>query len=100
MRASQFHWKDLESWSADPEQVATPGLVLYFGTRAALEDAAVYDRLRQRFPVSHLLGCSTGGQMEGTEVSDDGLAVLTLSFAATPLRHQAMTAALLSERAA
>lgn len=86
MRATQFFWKDLEGWAKDSEQPAHTDLVLYFGSRAMLEQAAHYDALRARFPQSHLLGCSTGGQMASSDVSDLVMTVLALGFENTPVR--------------
>jgi hypothetical protein len=86
MRATQFFWKDLEGWAKDSEQPANADLVLYFGSRAVLEQAAHYDALRARFPQSQLLGCSTGGQMASRDVTDSIMTVLALGFESTPVR--------------
>lgn len=86
MQATQFDWRDLEAWSEDTEQPAAAGLVLYFGTRSVLAAKDPYTVLRRRFPKAHIVGCSTGGQMQGDDVSDDIITALALEFAATPLR--------------
>ena len=86
MHASQLFWKDLAGWSEDSEQPVTAGLVLYFGSRAVLAEEAHYTALRQRFPEAQIVGCSTGGQMAGGDVSDQVLTALALDFTTTPLR--------------
>ncbi|MEI9805856.1 MAG: FIST N-terminal domain-containing protein [Pseudolabrys sp.] len=61
-------------------------LVLYFGLREALACGARYAELRAKFPSAHLVGCSTGGQISGDEVLDDGIAAVALRFESTKLR--------------
>ena len=73
MHASQLYWKELDGWLNDPEQPASAGLVLYFGSRQMLAQEALYTVLRTRFPTAKLVGCSTGGQMESGDVSDHGV---------------------------
>jgi hypothetical protein len=86
MRASRLFWKDLSGWADDAEQPVNADLVLYFGSRAMLGEDAAFAALRTRFPAAELVGCSTGGQIAGGDVSDDTLSVLALNFAATPLK--------------
>lgn len=86
MRASQLFWHDASRWSEEAGSLERAGLVFYFGTRQMLADGAIYDSLRQRFPEAHVLGCSTGGQLAGPDVSDDTACALALDFDATTLR--------------
>ena len=41
-----------------------------FGSRRMLGEDALYEALRARFPHAELVGCSTGGQIAGGDVSD------------------------------
>jgi hypothetical protein len=86
MRASQLFWDNAASWSGDTAGLDRAGLVFYFGKRQMLADGTLYDSLRQRFPEAHILGCSTGGQLAGLDVSDDTACALALEFDATELR--------------
>ena len=86
MRASQLFWNDSSRWSCGSEACGPAGLVFYFGTRQMLASGSLYESLRARFPDAHLLGCSTGGQMAGLDVSDDTASALALDFSATELR--------------
>jgi hypothetical protein len=86
MHASQLYWKELDGWLNDPEQPASAGLVLYFGSRQMLAQEALYTVLRTRFPTAKLVGCSTGGQMESGDVSDHVLTALALDFDHTPVK--------------
>jgi hypothetical protein len=86
MRAQQIIWNDRSGWTpAQSGQAAAP-LVLYFGTRDALSSGARFDELRRMFPAAHILGCSTGGQINNNDVNDDEIVAAAISFDATPLR--------------
>jgi len=85
MRASQLFWDNGSHWS-EGAALDRAGLVFYFGTRQMLADGALYESLRQRFPDAHVLGCSTGGQLAGLDVSDDTACALALDFDNTELR--------------
>jgi hypothetical protein len=86
MQVSQLYWKDIGGWADDPEQPLGADLVLYFGARQMLAAGGPYAALRSRFPKANILGCSTGGQMDGADVSDQVVTALALGFERTPLR--------------
>jgi hypothetical protein len=92
MRATPFSWKS-GSWNFKPEMSAD--LVLYFGSRNLIADGSRYSELQQRFPAAHVVGCSTGGQIQNNDVSDDEIAAVALSFDSTKVRvtTQIVTAA-------
>jgi hypothetical protein len=70
VQASQLYWSRPAGWIAANALAQRFDLVLYFGTREALACGARYRELRAMFPGAHLLGCSTGGQIRNTFVSD------------------------------
>jgi len=86
VRASQLHWTEPAGWNNQHAPTQPVDLVLYFGTRQALACGARYRELRAMFPRAHLLGCSTGGQIRGTDVSDDEIAAVALQFDATRVK--------------
>jgi hypothetical protein len=51
---------------------------------------ARYSELRNMFPTAHILGCSTGGQINNNDVSDDEIVAAAIRFDSTQLRlvHQ------------
>jgi hypothetical protein len=61
-------------------------LVLVFGGTAILRDTRVLKQIHDCYPVAHILGCSTAGEICGTEVSDDSLVVTAIHFEHTPVR--------------
>ncbi len=86
MRACEFAWSATEAWKADLRESSEANLVLYFGTRRVLADKARFDELRKIFPKAHLLGCSTGGQIQRGDVVDDTIAGIAIQFDATMLK--------------
>jgi hypothetical protein len=84
MRAQKLVWNKRSGWTSARAEAST--LVLYFGTREALACGARYGELRERFPHAHLLGCSTGGQINDDDVNDDEIVAAAISFDATRVR--------------
>lgn len=61
-------------------------LVLLFGATAVLQREGLIELLRETSPQALYLGCSTAGEIHGTEVTDDSLSVTAVSFDHTRLR--------------
>jgi hypothetical protein len=85
MRAQQVVWNTQSGWRTEGN-VGEPSLVLYFGTREALACGRRYEELRAMFPAAHVLGCSTGGQINNNDIGDDEIVAAAVSFEATRLR--------------
>lgn len=86
MHSQQITWNLQTGWDphvADPDGVT---LVFYFGTREVLACGERYRELREMFRSAHIVGCSTGGQINNSDVSDEGLVAAALRFDATKLR--------------
>ena len=86
MHSQQITWNLQTGWGpqvADPDGIM---LVFYFGTREVLADGARYRELREMFSAAHIVGCSTGGQINDNDVSDEGIVAAAISFHATKLR--------------
>ncbi len=86
MHSQQITWNPQEGWTpvkAEPEKVS---LVFYFGTRQMLACGKRYHELREMFPAAHILGCSTGGQINNSDISDDEIVAAEISFGATGLQ--------------
>jgi hypothetical protein len=63
-----------------------PQLLLLFGARAALEESDAVATLRARYPGARLVGCSTAGEICGTDVTDDTIAAAVVQFEHTSVR--------------
>ncbi|WP_431269202.1 FIST signal transduction protein [Dankookia sp. P2] len=85
MHCDEMVWTPATGWQGGAPFGAAAGVVLYFGRRDLLADGACHRELQARHPGALVLGCSTGGQIRGEEVEDDGVAALALAFRATRL---------------
>lgn len=61
-------------------------LVLAFGPSDCLDRPESLMSVIDRYPQSHILGCSTAGEIFGTDITDHHLSVAVARFEATPLR--------------
>ncbi len=86
MRASLLSWQAAGGWQSKDRLPDQGHLVFYFGPRAALQSGERTAEIRAMFPRAHVVGCSTGGQILGDEVSDDGVAAVVLNFERTRLK--------------
>ena len=59
-----------------------PQLVLIFGGRKTLEDTKRFDEVRNFYPdsSSHIISCSTAGEILGTTVSDNTISLTAIYF--------------------
>lgn len=85
MKVQQCLWSEDSQWSG-PAPDADAQLVLVFGDRAAISRPALGPELAARWPAAAIVGCSTAGQIFGTEVFDAGLAVSAIRFEHTSVR--------------
>ncbi len=72
--------------SAFTELDSPETLMVLFGSSGLIDTP---DRIRQVLdvcPQSHVIGCSTAGEIHGSEISDDSLVVAAVRFARTPIR--------------
>jgi hypothetical protein len=76
-------------WSARPlpDLDSDRTLVLAFGSSRFGAAGEPLAELARAYPKSHLLGCSTSGEIHGTKLSDDTIAVAVVRFAHTRLRR-------------
>lgn len=61
--------------------------VLVFGAPSFADESAPFDELRRRFPRSHVMGCSTSGEIQGAKVLDRTVVVAIVCFERTGVRH-------------
>ena len=86
MEIEQYCWDEREGWDNDPaEGKIQADLVFIFGTTRVITESNCVARLREIFPRARMIGCSTAGEIIGTNVSDDRLVATVVSFQATPV---------------
>jgi hypothetical protein len=87
MKIEQKRWTEAKGW--EPELPSRLGesaqLVLLFGRTSILKEQKYFDEIKKAYPKAHLFGCSTAGEIYGTQVSDDSLVVTAVSFEHTQL---------------
>jgi hypothetical protein len=86
VQTEQLTWSEGAGWHPIAGVANDAQLVLYFGARDALSHDAWYSELRTRYPRAHIVGCSSGGQIQEARFSETGIAAVAVQFAATPLR--------------
>src|SRR5918997_2404632 len=85
MQVAKLFWNDA-GWAAPSKALSDADLVLYFGERRLLAGAARYLDLKRMFPRARIVGCSTGGQILGDDVSDGTLVAVAIRFKETTVR--------------
>lgn len=87
MQVEQRCWTSTGWDVANPPSLSPAAdLVLAFGSASALHDAAWRQQIRAECPNALLIGCSTAGEIHGTRVIDNVLAVTAIDFERTELR--------------
>jgi hypothetical protein len=86
VHTEQLTWNASEGWKPSSATRSDAQLVLYFGSNDALGTEAWYGELRTLYPNAHIVGCSSGGQIQHVGISETGIAAVAVRFAATPLR--------------
>lgn len=86
MKLEQKYWTSEEKWVNQGEKMAeTPQCVLLFGGRQLLEEGARFAEVKEMYPQSHILSCSTAGEILGTRVRDNSISLTALFFEKTTL---------------
>jgi hypothetical protein len=86
VQTEQLTWRAGKWWQLSAGARRDAHLVLYFGSNDALETEGWYRDLRTMYPDAHLVGCTSGGQIQQAEISETGIAAVAVRFAATRLR--------------
>jgi len=88
MKIEQSRWTEALGWP--PASIGSCArssqLVLVFGAPAVLRQPHLAATIRDNYPAAHIFGCSTAGEICGTQVFDDSLVVTAVQFEHTQLR--------------
>lgn len=87
MQIEQSRWNQDKGWIPEsPGKLgANAQLVLLFGSPACLKQTAWQDDILHVYPKAHRIGCSTAGEIYGTEVTDETLVATAVAFDHTRL---------------
>lgn len=87
MKIGQKLWIKEKGWADTLPQtfLNSPQLVLVFGARTLVEDEKYFEEIRSFYPSSHIIECSTAGEILDSRVRDDSIAVTAVLFEKTKL---------------
>lgn len=82
MKLETFTYSRTKGWSVDPKPTmdSKQTLVLVFGASGYLDDPAPIDELIRAYPLAHIVGCSTAGEIFDTFITDESLSVAVVQF--------------------
>jgi len=88
MKIEQFKWTERENWGpGHPGSLKkTAQLVLVFGSTAICKNTVLMAEIRSLYPDAQICGCSTAGEIYGSQVTDDSLILTAIDFAETHIR--------------
>jgi len=86
MRMETCRWMPNGGWNGCLGELRAAQLVLAFASARACEQSDLFDELARRYPDAEIIGCSTAGEILGTQVTDDTLVVAAIEFASTRSR--------------
>jgi hypothetical protein len=76
-------WENLKD---SPFDTVNCNLVLAFGSSAILEDASIYETIRQNYPNADIVMNSTSGEIYDTQVNDDTISLTAVCFEKSKLK--------------
>ncbi len=85
MKIEQMRWQDNQWDITVPGKLPMAQLVLLFGSPSLLKQQHLLEEVQRAYPNAHLVGCSTAGEISGTQVLDDSLVATAIQFEQTKL---------------
>jgi hypothetical protein len=86
MRIETCRWTSDDGWNGCLGELRGAQLVLTFASARACENAGLFDELARAYPDAEIIGCSTAGEILGTQVTDDALVVAAIELESTGSR--------------
>lgn len=85
IKTQQATWDAGNEWTELPDgkSASEADLVFVFGSREHLESGPALEQLANHFPSAKIVGCSTAGEIRGTEASDGTIVATAMSFEKT-----------------
>lgn len=93
MKIEQKRWTKSKGWEPNNTHQLSESaqLVLLFGSTQIFKDPITYETIHKRYPKADLLGCSTAGEIFGTNVSDDSMVLTAIEFTHTTIKGTSIT---------
>ena len=88
MKIEQAIWTTKHGWEPKPPGLLgnSAQLVLLFASPQMLKDPPTFLNIKKVYPQAHILGCSTAGEICGTEVTDNSLVLTAIQFEHTQIK--------------
>ena len=93
MQIQQYFWQKKNSWNpsiTEENLLQNPHLVFVFGGREQFENQEAIEGLRQSFPSSIFIGCSTAGEIYQTNVYDNSITATCVLLEKSTVVHNAV----------
>ncbi|MGE0268651.1 MAG: FIST signal transduction protein [Candidatus Omnitrophota bacterium] len=95
MKIEQRIWTKEKGWSPALSSPDGSGveLVILFGSTALIKEKQQFQEIKKIYPNASWIGCSTAGEIYGTQVHDDSLVLTAVHFEKTKIKcvHQQIT---------
>jgi hypothetical protein len=86
MQIEQMSWTESSGWTAKPDFATKADLVLVFADDAYFQMVACYEELHASFPLAHIVGCTSSGNVSGVEISDVNMVATVVKFERAKIR--------------
>jgi hypothetical protein len=82
MKTTQHRWTPSGPWTPPlgGPLASSAALVLVFGGTAAVSAPDLFARVQQAYPGAYVFGCSTAGEIQGTQIVEEGVVVTAVAF--------------------
>lgn len=89
MKLETFSYNMDEGWSVEsfPDLDSEQTLILIFAAPEMVDNPAPLKELAQHYPQSKIIGCSSAGEISGSEIHDKSLSVAVARFENTTLQY-------------
>ena len=82
MKIEQRQWTKEQGWrvTSRRDDMGAAQLVLFFAASDVMSEGSAIEELRKSYPNAHVAGCSTAGEIRGTEVTDGTIVATAIQF--------------------
>ena len=81
MKTAQNRWTESAGWEKPiPGEMIDPELILVFASSSSLEYTSIFNEIHSAYPDARITGCTTAGEIQDTEVSDNSISITLVRF--------------------
>ncbi len=88
MKLEQKRWDSVHGWIPEltKTEIGDAQLILVFGATSLLRKQIQLQQIKETYPHAHTFGCSTAGEICGTQVTDGSIVVTAIKFEHTQIK--------------